>query len=445
MGKRFLVIMVLCSVLCFLLAGCSVAATNGSQSAAQSGASTQAGAGSTQKAVEEGQTMQAGDYTTQEIWVSNGGQKIYGVAYVPNGAGKAPLVIFSHELGRDHTSGERYAERLAKAGYAAYVFDFRGGTVGGNRSDGTNKEMSILTEASDLEAVLNAAKTWEFVDASKIVLLGGSMGGLVTTVVGSSHQDEIAGMMLMYPALSAKADSGAERYGQDGEVPEDVSLFGGWIHVGRNYITDLRQADFNQLLSSYRGHMLLIHGDKDATVPISWSEEASKIIPDCEFHVIEGGGHEFFGQPFEDAMSHILAYLGNQLGGQSGSPAQTTAEAAATLQMTIGDTPVNVEWEANDTVAALGNLCQGGPLTIGMSRYGGFEQVGPIGQSLPRNDVQTATKAGDIVLYSGDQLVVFYGSNSWPYTKLGHIAGKSDQELADLLGSGDVTITIAKG
>ena len=224
----------------------------------------QVSAGSTQKVVEEGQAMQSGDYTTREIWVDNGGQKIYGVAYVPEAAGKVPLVIFSHELGRDHTSGERYAERLAKAGYAAYVFDFRGGTVGGNKSDGANREMSVLTEASDLEAVLEASKAWDFIDAGKIVLLGGSMGGLVTTVVGSSHQDEIAGMMLMYPALSAKADSGAERYGQDGDIPEDVSLFGGWIHVGRNYITDLRKVDFNQLLSSYRGHMLLLHGDKDS-------------------------------------------------------------------------------------------------------------------------------------------------------------------------------------
>ena len=69
-----------------------------------------------------------------------------------------PLVIFSHELGNDHTSGERYAKRLAEAGYAAYVFDFCGGTVSGNKSDGSNNTMSILTEASDLEAVLRQRK-----------------------------------------------------------------------------------------------------------------------------------------------------------------------------------------------------------------------------------------------------------------------------------------------
>lgn len=77
--------------------------------------------------------------------------------------------------------------------------------------------------------------------------------------------------------------------------------------------------------------------------------------------------------------------------------------------------------------------------------YGGFEQVGAIGQNLPRDDSQTTTKAGDIVLYSGNQIVVFYGSNSWAYTRLGHITDKSAQQMADLLGRGDVTITIEKG
>ena len=67
----------------------------------------------------------------------------------------------------------------------------------------------------------------------------------------------------------------------------------------------------------------------------------------------------------------------------------------------------------------------------------------PMGTSLPRNDVQTTAAAGDIVLYSGNQLVVFYGSNSWAYTRLGHITDKDATELTDLLGNGDVTITIS--
>ena len=113
------------------------------------------------------------------------------------------------------------------------------------------------------------------------------------------------------------------------------------------------------------------------------------------------------------------------------------------LKMMIGSTSVEVDWEENESVDALKMLVKDGPLTVEMSMYGGFEQVGSLGESLPRNDVQTTTRAGDIVLYAGDQIVVFYGSNSWAYTRLGHIADKTAAEMAKLLGNGDVTITLS--
>ena len=78
-----------------------------------------------------------------------------------------------------------------------------------------------------------------------------------------------------------------------------------------------------------------------------------------------------------------------------------------------------------------------------MSMYGGFEQVGSIGTTLPRNDVQTTTQSGDIMLYSGNQLVVFYGSNDWAYTRLGHITDKSQDELTALLSNGDITVSLS--
>ena len=98
----------------------------------------------------------------------------------------------------------------------------------------------------------------------------------------------------------------------------------------------------------------------------------------------------------------------------------------------------SVEWEENESVEALKELC---PLTVKMSMYGGFEQVGSLGESLPRNDEQITTGYGDIVLYSGNQIVVFYGSNSWAYTRLGHI-DMTQEELTELLGNGDVEITL---
>ena len=108
-----------------------------------------------------------------------------------------------------------------------------------------------------------------------------------------------------------------------------------------------------------------------------------------------------------------------------------------TMRLLIGETEVPVTWEENASVDALKELC---PLTIQMSMYGGFEQVGPIGQSIVRDDQQTSTDYGDIVLYSGNQIVIFYGTNSWAYTRLGHVE-LSQQEMRDLLANGDVTIT----
>lgn len=117
--------------------------------------------------------------------------------------------------------------------------------------------------------------------------------------------------------------------------------------------------------------------------------------------------------------------------------------AENTLKLFINDEEIPVTWEENESVKAVNNLAESSPIIIDMSMYGGFEQVGSIGQSIPRNDKQMTTSAGDIVLYSGNQLVVFYGSNSWAYTKLGHIDNKSEEELGRLLGSGNVTITVS--
>ena len=128
---------------------------------------------------------------------------------------------------------------------------------------------------------------------------------------------------------------------------------------------------------------------------------------------------------------------------QNDEPSEHADEISVDLQMTIGNTPVSVDWEDNEAAEALKDLCRNQPLTIQMSMYGGFEQVGPIGTALPHNDVQTTTSAGDIVLYSGDQMVVFYSSNSWAYTRLGHITDISAEDMAELLSNGDTVITIS--
>ena len=115
-------------------------------------------------------------------------------------------------------------------------------------------------------------------------------------------------------------------------------------------------------------------------------------------------------------------------------------ETQRRMLLTIDGARLDVEWESNDSVEALKKLL---PLTISMSEYGGFEQVGDLGTTLPRSDERITTSAGDIVLYNGDEISVFYDSNSWSYTRLGRITGKSKADLRELLGKDNVTAELS--
>lgn len=126
-----------------------------------------------------------------------------------------------------------------------------------------------------------------------------------------------------------------------------------------------------------------------------------------------------------------------------GQESDRNDEEAGEMRMSIGGSDVSVEWEDNQAVADLHALAAEEPVTVELTMYGGFEQVGPLGASLTASDVQMTTEPGDIVLYAGDQISVFYGPNSWAYTKLGHITDRTAGEMADLLGNGDTSITIA--
>ena len=116
-------------------------------------------------------------------------------------------------------------------------------------------------------------------------------------------------------------------------------------------------------------------------------------------------------------------------------------EKNSEMKLTISDIEVPVTWEDNDSVKEIMEMILDQSLTVQMSMYGGFEQVGELGQYIIRDDKQITTKPGDIVLYAGNNIVIFYGSNSWAYTRLGHIS-LSDDQLKDLLGKEDVRITL---
>ena len=107
----------------------------------------------------------------------------------------------------------------------------------------------------------------------------------------------------------------------------------------------------------------------------------------------------------------------------------------------VNNQVLEVELEDNSATKGLIESLQSEDIIIEAREYGGFEKVGDLGFTLPREDTNIKTEAGDIVLYQGNQVSLFYNSNSWSYTKLGKIKNTSSKELKNILGNGDVTLT----
>lgn len=113
------------------------------------------------------------------------------------------------------------------------------------------------------------------------------------------------------------------------------------------------------------------------------------------------------------------------------------------LLLSIGGKTLTAVPADTEAAAELIEKLRTEPVTLELSEYGGFEKVGRLPWALPRNDTQISAQAGDILLYQGNQMTVFYGENAWSYTRLAHLENISQAELAELFGSGDITVTLS--
>ncbi|WP_322201902.1 cyclophilin-like fold protein [Acutalibacter intestini] len=116
-------------------------------------------------------------------------------------------------------------------------------------------------------------------------------------------------------------------------------------------------------------------------------------------------------------------------------------EESNMINLQIGEQNLTAELADNSSAQAFADLLARGPITIQMSDYGSFEKVGPLPTSLPENNRQITTEPGDIILYQGNSITVYYDVNTWNFTRLGRVQGVTQQELKDILGKGDVEIT----
>lgn len=125
----------------------------------------------------------------------------------------------------------------------------------------------------------------------------------------------------------------------------------------------------------------------------------------------------------------------------SPEPTEDTTVDTHTFYLTVEGVTFPATFADNQGAEALADLLTDGPLTLSLEDYGGFEKVGSLGQSLPTSNTHITTQSGDIVLYQGKQIVLFYGSNAWSYTRLGQVTDLTGWQEA--LGHGDVTVTFS--
>ena len=242
-------------------------------------------------------------YRMEVVGCVSDGNKLYGEAFIPVAPGKHPAVILSHGYGGTHHGFYAMVDKLAKAGYVCYTYDFAGGSPR-SQSEGRTEDMSILTESQNLQDVLDMVRSWDFVDKKNIFLLGESQGGCVSAITAPAVKRKINAVLLTYPALCI-ADDGYALYPTLSDVPETMSFMG--MNIGKSYYELFYKGyDIYEEIAKYQGDVLIIHGTEDSLVKPEYSAKASNLYKNCELHLIYGAGHGFM---HPEHVAHYQSYV----------------------------------------------------------------------------------------------------------------------------------------
>lgn len=220
---------------------------------------------------------------------------IVGYLFTPDNVieAKGPLLILSHGLATASWNNLNTATTMAAAGLRVFIFDYCGGSIHAE-SDGKTTDMSILTEKADLNAVIDAVKTWDGIDPERIFLTGYSQGGLVAALTAAERND-IAKLCLIYPAFSMYYEI-REDYKTVEEIPEQLKRNG--MMTGKVYYADIvtmEPEDIYAYAAQYTGPVMIQHGTADLLVPYACGVEADRAYPNSSLITLEGAGHGFSG------------------------------------------------------------------------------------------------------------------------------------------------------
>ena len=228
------------------------------------------------------------------------GQVIRGVIYRPDEEGKFPVTIFSHGFGANYKQLMHHGNGYAESGIVCVFFDFCGGGME-SESDGTMQEMTVMTEAADLVAVLESVKCLSYVDTDAVYLQGESQGGFVSAIVGRAYTEDIKGLILWYPAFVIPDDS--KKRLESGET----EVFG--MQLSAEYDKVAADIDVKDLQEGFGKPVLIIHGNKDDVVPIEYSRTAAANYGYATLKEVKGAGHGFEGNDSDMARETSIAFI----------------------------------------------------------------------------------------------------------------------------------------
>lgn len=247
--------------------------------------------------------------TIEKTYVSDG-NTIFGLACIPKeGSAKKPAVIMSHGFGGNHTGFYGLMSTLAKEGFVCYAIDFAGGGRG-SRSEGDTRKMSIFTEQQNLLDAIDFIASWDSVDPDSIFLLGESQGGCVSGITAAAVPDKVKAIALIYPAYCIPDDAKA-LYPSVADIPEEMNTMG--MDLGKPYYEKTVDYDIYSVIPKFEKDVLINHGDNDQLVKISYSEKAAQLYKSCEFHVIKGAGHGFFGDQKTESDKYVVDFLKREI------------------------------------------------------------------------------------------------------------------------------------
>lgn len=244
-------------------------------------------------------------YQTLSVSIPHRGRAVDGILRIPAAGAPSPAVIFSHGYNGSARDFSPVAEALAERGIASFCLDFCGGSVHAQDTLST-VDMTIKTEMQDLEASLGRLKEYDGIDKNAIFLFGGSQGGLVSALVAAERERDVAGLVLLFPALCI-ADNWRERYPSEADIPDETELWG--MKLGKNFFLSVRNLDPFAIIGRYTKRVLILHGDADGVVPLSYSEKAEWIYPNAELIVFHGEGHGFTENGMRDVTDRLLRFV----------------------------------------------------------------------------------------------------------------------------------------